>query len=223
MVRCLAVDPSQPHATVVQEAVTVLRRGGVVAYPTDTVYGLAVDAMNPAAITRLYGVKRRSMAKAVPVIIGGPEQLTALVVPPSPTAARLMAAFWPGPLTLVMVPHAHVPRSLLGGTRRLGVRVPRVGLCRQLALTLGGAITATSANRSGAGVALTAAEVTAQLGDAVDLLLDGGPVQSPEVSTVVDVAVEPPRLYRQGKIATADLEAVLGTPLGRVTDHALRS
>jgi L-threonylcarbamoyladenylate synthase len=205
------------------EAVTVLRRGGVVASPTDTVYGLAVDALNPEAVRRLYAVKRRSMTKAVPVIIGSPEQLTELVFPPSPAAERLMAAFWPGPLTLVMVPHAHVPASLMGDTGRLGVRLPRLCLCQQLAQGVGGAITATSANRSGASVALSASEVMTQLDDTIDLVLDGGPVRSPEVSTVVDVVADPPRLYRVGKIAPADIEAVLGYALVPAPGRPMRS
>lgn len=205
------------------EAVTVLRRGGVVASPTDTVYGLAVDALNPEAVRHLYAVKRRSMTKAVPVIIGSPEQLTELVLPPSPAAERLMAAFWPGPLTLVMVPHAQVPASLMGDTGRLGVRLPRLRLCQQLAQGVGGAITATSANRSGAAVALSASEVVTQLDDTIDLVLDGGPVRSPEVSTVVDVVADPPRLYRVGKIAPADIEAVLGYALVPAPGRTRRS
>jgi L-threonylcarbamoyladenylate synthase len=223
MARCLRVDASRPDVAVIEETVTVLRHGGVVAYPTDTVYGLAVDALNPEAVRRLYDVKRRSMTKAVSVIIGSPEQLSDLVLPPSPTAERLMAAFWPGPLTLVMVPYTHVPASLLGDTGRLGVRLPRLGLCQRLAQGLGRAITATSANRSGASVALSASEVMAQLDSTIDLVLDGGAVQSPEVSTVVDVAAEPPHLYRVGKIVPADIEAVLGYALIPAPECARRS
>jgi len=193
----------------------VLRRGGVVAYPTDTVYGLAVDALQPEAIARLYAVKGRPEAKAIPVIIGALEQLTLVVATVPAVAARLMAAFWPGPLTLLLPPQAYIPAALLGESDRIGVRWPASTISQQLAMGLGGAITASSANRSGAPAALTATEVMIQLAPAVDLVLDAGTVTSPVVSTIVDVTVEPPCLYRPGKIAQPALEAVLGYRLAQ--------
>lgn len=210
MPRCLSVDPHDPDVVVLQEALRVLRHGGVVAYPTDTVYGLAVDALNPKAIARLYQVKQRPAEKAFPVIIGGPEQLSQLVATLSPTAKRLIAAFWPGPLTLLMEPRAHVPAGLLGESHRIGVRWPQAVLCQQLVLGLGRALTATSANLSGAPVALTASEVMAQLASAVDLILDGGAMLSSQVSTVLDITVEPPCLCRTGKLEPQTIAAVLG-------------
>jgi L-threonylcarbamoyladenylate synthase len=218
MMHRLAVDLHCPDAATVRTAVTVLRRGGVLAYPTDTVYGLAVDAMNPAAIARLYEVKQRPAAKALPVIIGALEQLSQLVVTPSETAQQLIAAFWPGPLTLLMRPQVHVLSILRGGSERLGVRWPQAELCQQLALGLGGAITATSANLSGRPAALTACDVEEQFAGTIDLILDGGTMPSPEVSTVLDVAVEPARLQRAGKITAATLATVLGYPLAEPTD-----
>ena len=215
MTRLLAVDPEQPAPAGLDEAVGVLRRGGVVAYLTDTVYGLAVDALRPEAIARLYTVKGRPESKALPVIIGALEQLTLVVATVPATAARLMAAFWPGPLTLLLPPHRRIPAALLGESDRIGVRWPASTLSQQLALGLGGAITASSANRSGAPAALTAAEVMAQLAPAVDLVLDAGAVTSPVVSTIVDVTVQPPYLYRSGKIAQQAIEAVLGYALAQ--------
>lgn len=210
MSRCLTVDPQCPDPALLQEAIAVLRQGGVVAYPTDTVYGLAVDAMHPQAIARLYAVKQRPAIKALPVIIGGLEHLPLVVARWSPSAARLMAAFWPGPLTLLLMPHQHVPALLLGDSHCIGVRWPHSVVSQQLACGLGRAITATSANLAGAPVACTAAEVAAQLAPGVDLILDGGPTPSPEVSTVLDVTVEPPCLHRAGKICSQAIEAVLG-------------
>ena len=180
----------------------MLRRGGVVAYPTDTVYGLAVDAMQPDAIARLYAVKGRPETKALPVIIGAlRNSLPASVATVPACAERLMTAFWPGPLTLLLLPHLHVPAALLGDSDRIGVRWPASTISQQLAIGLGGAITASSANRSGAPAALTAADVMAQLAPAVDLVLDAGAMTSPVVSTILDVTVEPPCVYRPGKIA----------------------
>src|SRR5262249_4824436 len=126
------------------------------------------------------------------------------------TAARLIEVFWLGPLTLLLPPHTCIPPALLGDSDRIGVRWPASTLSQQLAVGLGGAITASSANRSGAPAALTAAEVMAQLAPAVDLVLDAGAVTSPVVSTILDVTVEPPCVYRPGKIAQHALEAVLG-------------
>jgi len=210
MTRQLVIDPQCPEPAVLAEALAVLRRGGVVAYPTDTVYGLAVDAMQPDAIARLYAVKGRPEAKALPVIIGALPQLATVVAAVPACAERLMTAFWPGPLTLLLLPHPHVPAALLGDSDRIGVRWPASTISQQLAVGLGGAITASSANRSGAPAALTAADVMAQLAPAVDLVLDAGATTSPVVSTILDVTVEPPCVYRPGKIAQHALEAVLG-------------
>jgi L-threonylcarbamoyladenylate synthase len=147
------------------------------------------------------------------VIIGRLEHLSLVVTGLTPSAEWLIAAFWPGPLTLLMMPHAHIPSLLLGDSRCIGVRWPRSILSQQLAHGLGRAITATSANLAGAPVACTAAEVAAQLSPHVDLILDGGPAPSAEVSTVLDVTVEPPCLHRAGKICAEALESVLGSKI----------
>jgi L-threonylcarbamoyladenylate synthase len=203
------VDPAHPDPAVMQEAVAILCRGGIVAYPTDTVYGLAVDAMNPEAIARLYIAKGRPLVKALPVVIGSLAQLPQIVATYSPLAAQLMSAFWPGPLTLLLAPHHAVPKQLLGESHSIGVRWPASAVSQQLALGLGRAITASSANRSGVPAALTAAEVMEQLGSAVELILDAGEVTSAVVSTIVDMTVEPPVLSRAGKIPLQTLESVL--------------
>lgn len=209
MPRCLSVTP-ETMPEVLREAVDVLRHGGVVAYPTDTVYGLAVDAFNTAAISRLYAVKQRPDDKALPLIIGEVGQLAQVAAAVLPQAEQLMAAFWPGPLTLLFEPHEALPVLLRGESPRIGVRWPSAVLSQQLARELGHAVTATSANRSGAPVALTAAEVVMQLSSSVDLILDGGRAESSEVSTVLDVVVTPPRVLRAGKIPIPAIEAVLG-------------
>lgn len=207
------VDPFHPDTAIMQEAVAILRCGGIVAYLTDTVYGLAVDAMNPVAISRLYVAKGRPVAKALPVIIGSLAQLPDIVTTYSPGAAQLMATFWPGPLTLLLTPHPSVPRLLLGESHSIGVRWPDSLISQHLALGLGGAITASSANLSGAPAALTGVEVMAQLGSAVGLVLDAGAATSTVVSTIVDMTVEPPVLVRAGKIPPQTLESVLQCPI----------
>lgn len=219
MSRLLVADPICPDTAVLQDATAVLQRGGVVAYLTDTVYGLAVDAINETAIARLYAVKQRLADKALPLIIGDLSQLSRVIAALPARAERLMAAFWPGPLTLLLEPHHHVPALVLGHSDRIGVRWPDSVISQRLALALGRAITASSANRSGCPAAVTAAEVAAQLATTVDLILDGGPAPSAEVSTLLDVTVEPPALLRAGKIPPQAIEDVLGC---RIASQASR-
>jgi L-threonylcarbamoyladenylate synthase len=208
--RSLQVTPAT-MVEVVREAVAVLRRGGVVAYPTDTVYGLAVNATDVEAVARLYEVKGRPETKALPLIIGDMGQLAEVAATIPPLAEKLMTAFWPGPLTLLLEPHEALPMQLRGESPRIGVRWPAAVLSQQLARQVGHAITATSANRSGAPAALTAAEAAHQLGASVDLILDGGRAESSEVSTVLDVIAAPPCIRRPGKISSQALESVVGT------------
>lgn len=210
MPRCLKVDASHPAATVLHAALAVLRQGGIVAYPTDTVYGLAADAMNPQAVARLYDVKQRPPEKAIPLIVSGLDQLSQLIAPPSCAAQRMMAVFWPGPLTLLMPAHEQAPPHLVGAGGRIGVRWPQMALNQQLAHGLGHAITATSANLSALPAAICASEVVAQLASAVDLVLDGGRAQSTAVSTILDVGSLPPRLCRPGRLSREAIEAALG-------------
>lgn len=209
MSRCIAVDPEAPQAALMQEAVHILQQGGVVAYPTDTVYGLAVDATNVPAIARLFAAKQRRDDKAIPLIIGDMSQLSQVAATIPLCAERLMQAFWPGPLTLLFEPQPGLPAELRGSSERIGVRWPAALISQHLASMLGRPITATSANRSGVAAALTAPEVMAQLSAVVDLILDGGRASSTEVSTVLDVTVAPPRLLRSGKISPQAIDAVL--------------
>lgn len=211
MTRVCRIDPQCPSGAVLDDAVSVLQRGGIVAYLTDTVYGLAVAARLPQAIASLYDLKGRASDKAIPLIIGAPEQLAGVARAVPPCAEALMAAFWPGPLTLLLSPHPTLPPALLGNTGRIGARWPDSPLSQSLALRVGGAITASSANRSGAAAALSAVEVEAQLAPDVDLILDAGAAHNPQVSTVLDVTVEPPRVIRAGRISQRAIEAVLGS------------
>ncbi len=222
MTRCLRIAPDMPDAALVREAARVLQDGGVVAYPTDTVYGLAVDAMNRSAIARLYAVKHRPPAKAVPLIIGDLAQLSQVAATVPSPAEQLIRALWPGPLTLLFEPHDCVPARLRGDSTRIGVRWPAAAIGQQLALALGRCITASSANLSGGEAALSAAEVAACLTPGVDLILDGGTASSADVSTVLDVTVDPPAVLRAGRISVQMLEAVLGAgrvrPLAQMSD-----
>ena len=221
MTRCISVDPQCPSEAALDDAAAVLRAGGIVAYLTDTVYGLAVDARQRQAVAGLFALKGRSPDKAVPLIIGGPQQLADVAVDLPRHAQPLMSAFWPGPLTLLLRPQPDLPAPLLGAGDRIGVRWPDSALSQGLALRLGGAITASSANRSGAPAALNAAEAAAQLAPRLDLVLDAGAARDPQVSTVLDVTAEPPRLIRAGRVPQAAIESVLGYGMvsGRMESH----
>ena len=204
------LDPTNPDPTIIQRAARTLQRGGIVAYPTDTVYGLAVDPYNESAVARLYAAKQRPAEKAVPLIIGAVAQLQDVCGHIPPVAGRLIEAFWPGPLTLLLEPQACIPTLVRGHSARIGVRWPASPISQALAVALGRAITASSANRSGLPAALCAADVVTQLAQEVDMILDGGAVADAEVSTVLDVLAESLCIVRAGKIRQRVIEDVLG-------------
>lgn len=192
----------------VERAAGVLRRGGLVAYPTDTVYGLAALPGDDQAVRRLFAAKRRPVDKATPLLIESEADVALVADEVSPTARRLMAAFWPGALTIVLRKASGFRSLAVGET--VAVRVPDHPVPRELCRLVRGPITSTSANVSGGPEALTAAEVRAQLGDAVDLVIDGGRCPGGTPSTVVDCTVTPPRILREGAISRREIEQVTG-------------
>jgi L-threonylcarbamoyladenylate synthase len=190
-------------------AVRILRAGGVVAMPTDTVYGIGVDLSVPGGIERLFEAKRRPTDRAIVLLLAEAGQAAKMADWP-PAAAALAAAFWPGGLTLVVSqrPDVALPAELTGGRATIGLRVPDHPSPRALAAALG-PLPVTSANVSGLPEGRTAAEIVTQLGDAVALVLDGGPSRGGPPSTVVDCTVEPPRILRAGAIDAAEIVACL--------------
>jgi L-threonylcarbamoyladenylate synthase len=190
-------------------AIEVLRAGGIVALPTDTVYGIAADMALPDAIERLFAAKQRPPEKAVAVLLAEADQAEVLGVL-APAAALLAARFWPGGLTLVLPvrPEARLPRLLAAGAPTIGVRVPDHPTPRALAAVLG-PLPTTSANRSGEADARDAHEILERLGDSLTMVLDGGPVRGGPASTVVDCTLEWPSILREGAIPSADIAAAL--------------
>ena len=191
------------------EAVALLRGGSIVAVPTDTVYGIAADMALPDAIERLFAAKRRPPEKAVAVLLADAAQAGDLGIL-GPAARVLAQRFWPGGLTLVLRlrPDVRLPRVLAAGSTTIGARVPDHPAPRALAAVLG-PLPTTSANLSGRPDALDAAEVAAALGDAVALVLDGGPIRGGPASTVVDCSTARPTILRAGAIPVAEIAAVL--------------
>lgn len=191
------------------EAVAVLRAGGIVALPTDTVYGVAVALETRDGLPRLFAAKDRQLERAIVLLVADLEQAGSVGV--LSVAARLLAErFWPGGLTLILaqMPGAVLPSVLTAGASTIGVRLPDHESPRSLARALG-PLPVTSANLSGQPDARDASEVVAQLGSRIDLILDGGPASGGVPSTVVDCSGERPRTLRPGAIPPAALAAVL--------------
>ena len=196
----LSVDPGVPDEAVIETAVRVLVAGELVAYPTDTLYGLGIDPTQPDAVERLFQAKGRPRELAVPLIAADTEQVEQHAGSLTPLAHRLAEQFWPGPMTLVVTAVPSLSRRLLAGGDTVAVRVPDHLVARALARRLGRPLTATSANRSGESAPSTAAATVAGLGSLVSLVVDAGPTPGAEPSTIVDVRTDTPVLLRSGII-----------------------
>ncbi|MER7498554.1 L-threonylcarbamoyladenylate synthase [Nonomuraea pusilla] len=197
----------------IDRAAGVLRGGGLVAFPTETVYGLGANAADGAAVARVFQVKARPPSHPLIVHLGGAEHLDDWVAD-VPAAARLLAErFWPGPLTLVLRRGRRVPLETTGGLETVAVRVPAHPVALALLAAFGGGIAAPSANRFGSVSPTTAGHVRAELGDAVEVVLDGGPCQVGVESTIVEATGEALSILRPGGVTREDLQAVLGRPL----------
>ena len=191
-------------------AAEVLRRGGLVAFPTETVYGLGANALDPAAVARIFAAKGRPANNPLIVHVAEREQAQQLTATWSAEAERLAQHFWPGPLTLVLPKRSTVPDIVTAGAATVAVRVPAHPLALALLRAAGLPIAAPSANRSNHLSPTTAAHVRASLGDAVDVILDGGPTSGGLESTVLDLSRRPPRLLRPGLVPPSSIEALIG-------------
>jgi L-threonylcarbamoyladenylate synthase len=191
-------------------AVRLLRAGKVIAFPTDTVYGVGAHGFSESAIEQIYVVKGRTHDKAIPYLLANPAEIS-LVAREVPVAARLLAAkFWPGGLTLVVPATARVPKILMGGGDTVAVRVPNQSTTRALIDAVGVPLAATSANLSGAPDPSSASEALKQLAGRIPFILDGGPTPGNIPSTVVDVTTNPPTVRRIGVISIEEIERALG-------------
>ena len=184
------------------QAVQLLRDGGVVAFPTDTVYGVGVDPLQPKAVRKLYRIKGRPEDKPIAILLGSIEDVARVAQTPSRTFSRLAERFWPGGLTLI-VEARDLPPEITAGGSTVGVRMPDHPLTLELLRGFGGPIATTSANRSGENPATSAEDVDAQLGNLVNLIVDGGDTFTKVASTVLDLSVSPPEVRRHGGIPEA--------------------
>ena len=197
-------------AKALDDALAALHRGDVVGLPTETVYGLAGDASDPAAVARIFALKGRPADHPLIVHVAGIEAIDAWARDVPALARTLAGAFWPGPLTLILRKQAHVLAEVTGGQDTVGLRCPAHPLALQLLRRFGGGLAAPSANRFGRISPTRAAHVREEFGDAVPVVLDGGDCEVGLESTIVDLSGPTPRILRPGKLGKAELEAIAG-------------
>jgi L-threonylcarbamoyladenylate synthase len=208
------VDPASPQPAGIEQAAAVLRAGGLVVFPTETVYGLGANALDPAAVARIFAAKGRPANNPLIVHVGDAAAAWRVASAWPEVAARLAGRFWPGPLTLVLPKRVEVSDAVTAGGPTVAVRVPAHPVALALLRAAGIPVAAPSANPSGQLSPTRAEHVWRGLDGRVDLILDGGPTSGGIESTVLDVSSSPPKLLRPGLIGPAELEAVIG-PIAR--------
>lgn len=213
--RVVKIDPTSIDPSLLAFATATLRRGGLVVFPTETVYGLGANALNAAAVERLFAVKGRPSRNPVIVHVAGVEQARHLVTDWPPAAAKLAARFWPGPLTLVLPRQPIIPRQVTAGGPTVAIRVPAQPIALALLEAAGLPIAAPSANPSSGLSPTTAQHVFRHLLGKVDLILDGGPTSAGIESTVIDLTRISPTVLRPGPVTIAQLEEEIG-PISRL-------
>ena len=209
MAAIVQVNPDFPELSTIARAAELIRRGHVVAIPTDTFYGLAANPFDRAAVERVFATKGRSQSAPLLLLIDSVEMARELAAELPPNFHRLAQRFWPGPLTIVVEASAKVPTMVTGETSRIGLRVPAAAIPRALAKQAGVPLTGTSANRTGEKECSTAQEVERCLGDSLALILDGGPSAATRPSTVVDLRAGSWELLREGAVSAEAIASVL--------------
>ncbi|MEX0761658.1 MAG: L-threonylcarbamoyladenylate synthase [Dehalococcoidia bacterium] len=195
---------------IIAKASDTIRSGGLVAFPTDTYYALGADALEPTAVARIFTAKGRDVGQPVPVLLADDADVISVATTFPQLAMDLAAAFWPGPLTIVLKAAPNVPAETTAGRSTVGLRVPDHELARRIIQSAGRPVTGTSANQSGFPPLKKAWEVQRELGGAVDFVVPGECGQYGAPSTVVDFSGDRPRLVRTGAISLEDMEKVIG-------------
>lgn len=204
MPKIVQIDSINPDPMTLSRIGGEIRQGGLIAFPTDTFYGLAANPFDQSAISRLYQIKGRPASKPILLLIDGIDRINYLVRTVSPLAEAVMETYWPGPLTLVFEALPVLPDFLTAGTGTIGIRFPDAAIPSGLINEAGFPITATSANRSGEPSPSTVSDVMRMIGADLDVILDGGGCQSTP-STLLDLSSDRPRILREGKISTESL------------------
>jgi L-threonylcarbamoyladenylate synthase len=205
--RVVQLDPKAPQPEVIQQACHTLRQGGLVAFPTDTLYALGGSALDPRAIERVHLVKGRHHGKPLSILVPSVEAVAGLAAGVPDAVRDLMRTFWPGALTIVVNAAPSLPGVLTASTGTVGLRMPAGTVARALLTAFAGPIIGTSANKAGGADPADARTVQKAIGGQIDLILDGGRVALGVPSTVVDCTTEPARLLREGAISRVELQA----------------
>jgi L-threonylcarbamoyladenylate synthase len=210
--RIIKVDPCRPEASAIQRAAEVVIGGGLLIFPTDTVYGLGCSAFHEPGLERIFSMKERPAGKPLPVLVSEPDQLANLDLicgPVSPLAQEIIREFWPGALTLIFPASDRIPNLVTAGTKTIGVRMPKCRLVLDLIAHTRLPLVATSVNISGMPVLQEMSHLIAEWVPKVDLILDGGAAQGGIASTVLDLTTHPPKLLREGAISAQRLQRYL--------------
>lgn len=202
------VDPLAPQPEVIRAAAAAVRAGGVVVFPTSGLYGLGADPFDAAAVQRLFTLKRRRADQPILVLVAAASTLARLLTEVPPAGRAIMEHFWPGGVTVICRAREGLPRGLTAGSGKLGVRLARHPVAVALIEAVGGAVTGTSANLSGAPGCRRIDDIDPQLAADVDLLLDAGELPGGSGSTIVDVSVTPPRILREGAVSARAIRSV---------------
>lgn len=203
--KIVKVDPICPNEAFMESAGLLIKKGGMVVFPAKCLYGLAVDAFNPEAVSRIFKVKQRPFTNPILVLIPDVSVLEQLVTEVSDIARALMARFWPGDITLVFEAGPNLPGVLTAATGKIGVRLPQHPVARALVRAAGVSVTGTSANISGANGCINADNLDPRLLQGVDMVLDAGALKGGQGSTVVDVTHSSPKILRRGEIHDAEI------------------
>ena len=205
----VTVDPNRPEDRSLVLAAEVIQAGGVVVYPTETLYGIGANALDPRAAAKVLAAKGRGKGKPMLVLVPDIDSVKPLVSDVSPVAFALMESFWPGPLTIVFPASRAIPPEVLGDGTSLGIRVPSSPLCLRLLRLAGSPLVSTSANKPGEVPLRSIDAIQRTLTGGVDLFLDAGELPERKPSTVVDLTQDPPRLVREGEIETVAVREIV--------------
>jgi len=205
--KIIQISPDNPQSDLILKAAGLISAGGCVCVPTRCLYGLAVDAFNPAAVDRIFKIKQRPVQKPLLVLINKTEQLDRLAAYVPATAVFIMEKFWPGNITLVFEARKNLPAALTAGTGKIGVRQPGQPVAAALTAAVQGPITGTSANLSGKAGCYRIADLDPAILEQIDLALDAGSLKGGIGSTVVDVTGDYPRMIREGGVSVEEISA----------------
>jgi L-threonylcarbamoyladenylate synthase len=211
MPEIMKIGADNSEEKIITQAVEILAGGGIIAYPTETFYGLGADATNLKAIEKIFAVKDRKFKNPISLIIGQTDDAYPLVKDISESAQKLMAAFWPGALTIVFSASGKVSSLLTAGSEKIGLRVSSHPIALKIVQNLRKPLTATSANLSGAPECSLASEVAQQIGDKIDAIVDWGQTPGEKASTIIDVTCNPPVILREGAISRKAIEGTIET------------